>query len=235
MKIGYWLAAAAGCAPCCNALSISRAKSITRSNFIQSTASVIFFSDIVGSSPACAADKDKNPRYIESEVQMKYGDDSKGNPRTRGVLVRRFTGDSTPYSFPRSPVSLVKEWPESAPFTQKDFFRADEGDDENFYTLPRLVYHIDEPAVASLTQYYRDNIKPGSSILDICSSWVSHYPLEFKDNMKRISATGMNPLELMANDQLTDYEARNLWVNEYLWSYASSLHAYLFIVALFSL
>lgn len=186
---------------------------MTRSNFIQSTASAVFFSDIAVSSPACAADKDKmqqNPRYIESEVQMKYGDDSKGNPRTRGVFVRKFTGDNTPYGFPTSPVSLVKEWPEQPPFTQKDFFRADEGDDENFYTLPRLVYHIDEPAVASLTQYYRANIQPGSSILDICSSWVSHYPLEFKDNMKRISATGMNPLELMANDQLTDYEARNL-------------------------
>ena len=213
MKIGHWLAAAAvGCVPCCSALSFSTTK-LTRSNFIQSTASAIFFSDIVSSQPACAADNNKmkqNPRYIESEVQMKFGDDSKGNPRTRGVLVRRLTGDNTPYSFPRSSVSLVKEWPESPPFTQKDFFRADEGDDENFYTLPRLVYHIDEPAVASLTQYYRDNIKPGSSILDICSSWVSHYPLEFKDNMKRISATGMNPLELMANDQLTDYEARNL-------------------------
>lgn len=213
MLLSNWLIFAASCA-CCTALSLPRAPELTRSNFIRSTASVIFFSDVVGSSePACASDKDKmqqNPRYIESEVQMKYGDDSKGNPRTRGVLVRRFTGDSTPYTFRTSPISLVKEWPEEIPFTKKDFFRADEGDDENFYTLPRLVYHIDEPAVASLTQYYRANIKPGSEILDICSSWVSHYPLEFKDEMKRISATGMNPLELMANDQLTDYQARNL-------------------------
>lgn len=209
-----WLIAASICASCCTALTLlPGAKLITRSNFIHSAASVIFFSDMVSSQEACAAENDKmqqNPRYIDSEVQMKYGDDSKGNPRTRGVLVRRFTGDSTPYSFPVRPVSLVKEWPEKPPFTKKDFFRADEGDDENFYTLPRLVYHIDEPAVASLTQYYRKNIKPGSSILDICSSWVSHYPLEFKENMKRISATGMNPLELMVNDQLTDFEARNL-------------------------
>ena len=71
-------------------------------------------------------------------------------------------------------------------------------------------YHIDEPAVASITQYYRKSIPKGSSILDICSSWVSHYPLEFPNEMKRISATGMNALELKANDQLTDFKPKNL-------------------------
>lgn len=194
-------------------------RQLTRSNFIYSTASAIFFSDIlVAASPTdCAAAQD-NPRYIDKEIQMKYGDsDRNGNPRTRGMLVRRYTGDNTGYSFPTpSPVSLVKEWPDEPSFQAKDFFRADEGDDENFYTLPRLVYHIDEPAVASLTQYYRNNIPEGSKILDICSSWVSHYPLEFKDTMNRISATGMNALELIANDQLTDYEAKNLNVNSKL-------------------
>jgi len=165
-----------------------------------------------GAEPACAANN--NPRYYDSEVQMKYGDGPDGNPRTRGMLVRKFTGDSTPYKFPTPrKIPLVQQWPEEPWFTPKDFMRADEGDDENFYTLPRLVYHIDEAAVAALTQYYRANIPAGSKILDICSSWVSHYPLEFKDKMERISATGMNSLELMANDQLTDYEARNLNVN----------------------
>lgn len=129
------------------------------------------------------------------------------------MLVRRFTGDSTPYQFPVTPVRLVKEWPEEPPFSPEDFFRADEIDDGSFYTVPRLVYHIDEPAVASLSQYYRNNIPAGSSILDICSSWVSHYPLEFKEKMKRISATGMNALELGFNDQLTDYKAKNLNVD----------------------
>ena len=183
-----------------NALSLPKRTNVggnhqlSRSNFIYSTASAIFLADmstlVSGASSACAAEND-NPRYLESEVQMKYGDGPDGNPRTRGILVRKFTGDSTPYKFPTpSPVSLVKEWPDEPPFTKKDFFRADEGDDENFYTLPRLVYHIDEPAVAALTQYYRANIPAGSNILDICSSWVSHYPLEFKDKMKRISGTG---------------------------------------------
>lgn len=98
-----------------------------------------------------------------------------GNPRTRGVLVRRMTGDSTPYEFPIKPVRLVQEWPPTAPpFQPDDFFRADQNDDGIFYTIPKLVYHIDEPAVAALTQFYRKNIKEGSDILDICSSWVSY-------------------------------------------------------------
>jgi hypothetical protein len=83
------------------------------------------------------------------------------------------TGDSTPYEFPIKPVRLVQEWPPEPPFKPDDFFRADQNDDGIFYTIPKLVYHIDEPAVAALTQFYRKNIKEGSDILDICSSWVS--------------------------------------------------------------
>jgi hypothetical protein len=169
------------------------------------------------------------PHYIDRELEMKYAEDkgtgwcgisimsspssdtlSDGNPRTRGMLVRRFTGDSTPYQFPVTPVRLVKEWPEEEPFSPLDFARADQQDDGSFYAVPRLVYHIDEPAVAALTQYYRNNIPPGSRILDICSSWVSHYPMEFPKIMKRISATGMSALELKFNDQLTDFQAKNL-------------------------
>lgn len=153
----------------------------------------------------------KNPRYIERELEMKYADGPDGNPRSRGMLVRRLTGDSTPYTFPVTPIRLVKEWPEVEPFRREDFLRSDENDDSWFYTVPRLVYHIDEPAVASLTQYYRNNIRPGSDILDICSSWVSHYPLEFPDTMGKICATGMNAIELKFNDQLTGgFEVKDL-------------------------
>lgn len=154
----------------------------------------------------------KNPRYVEKELQMEYAQDPNGNPRTRGVLVRRITGDATPYAFPVKPVSLVQSWPEGGPpFRPEDFLRSDSNDDTKFYTVPRLVYHIDEPAVASLTQYYRNNIPKGSSILDICSSWVSHYPLEFPDTMNKICATGMSSIELQFNDQLTGgYQPKDL-------------------------
>ena len=77
----------------------------------------------------------KNPRYIEQELEMNYGTDGNGNPRTRGILVRRLTGDSTQYSFPVTPIRLVKEWPEEPPFKPEDFFRSDSSDDKAFYTV----------------------------------------------------------------------------------------------------
>ncbi|KAL7581714.1 hypothetical protein ACA910_022254 [Epithemia clementina (nom. ined.)] len=189
----------------------------TRSKFLSSSATaflasatLVMASDTEECQAAVGAPT-SNPRYIEQELEMKYGEDSNGNPRTRGVLVRRFTGDSTPYQFPVKPVRLVQEWPADPPFKPQDFFRADGNDDGIFYTVPKLVYHIDEPAVAALTQYYRSNIAKGSDILDICSSWVSHYPLEFPSIMGKICATGMNPLELQFNDQLTGgYKATDL-------------------------
>ena len=86
----------------------------------------------------------KNPRYLETTLEMKYGESPDGNPRTRGVLVRRFTGDSTPFDFPVKPIRLVKEWPSEPPFSREDFFRTDNNDDGWFYKVPKLVYHIDE-------------------------------------------------------------------------------------------
>lgn len=124
-------------------------------------------------------------------------------PRRRGFPLRRITGDGTPYSFPERPISFQQRWPRNFPFTKYAFFRLNSYNDGIFYALPRFVYHIDEPAVAAVTQFYRRRIPKSSDILDVCSSWVSHYPSEFPSSMNSISATGSNVLELAANDQLT--------------------------------
>ncbi len=196
---------------CCLArTSHAWSPSPTRSQFLSASAAS-FLTGLVTATDECQAATGKNPRYIDQELEMNYGSDKSGNPRTRGMLVRRLTGDSTPYSFPVTPIRLVQEWPPEPPFRPEDYSRTDPSEDGSFYSLPRLVYHIDEPAVASLTQYYRNNIPPKSDILDICSSWVSHYPLEFPKTMNKICATGMNPLELQFNDQLTGgYKAKDL-------------------------
>jgi len=104
-------------------------------------------------------------------------------------------------------------WPDEYPFPPAAFRRADENDDEEFYAMPRLCYHIDEGAVRALTNYYADNIAEGSAVLDICSSWVSHYPAVFPEMMSRIAGTGMNALELEQNAQLSEFTPRNLNVD----------------------
>ena len=131
------------------------------------------------------------------------------------VPTSRFVDADVGMEFPKQELSeqlygAQGPWPVEYPFPPEAFRRQDETDDGDFYSTPRLCYHIDEGAVRSITNYYRENIEPGSAILDICSSWVSHYPADFPETMSRISATGMNALELGANKQLTDFEPKNL-------------------------
>lgn len=150
------------------------------------------------------------PRYLDQEVDFPRPPGPDGSPRTSKVVVRRLTGDATPYQFPVREIPLRKVWPdvkdddkdENPPFRRRDFFRTDNSDDTWFYETPRLVYHIDEPAVSALTQYYRRTIPKGSSILDVCASWVSHYPREFPHTMRKICATGISATELAFNDQV---------------------------------
>lgn len=103
------------------------------------------------------------------------------------------------------------QWPEKWPFFPEDFKRQDESEDEQFYETPRLVYHIDDNAVGALTKYYRTAIKPGSDVLDICSSWVSHYPEDITRG--KTVGLGMNKNELAKNKQLSEYVVQNLNVN----------------------
>ena len=64
----------------------------------------------------------------------------------------------------------------SSAFPPGAFERIDEGDDADFYAPPRLVTHIDEQAIAALSDFYGETIAPGSTVLDLMSSWVSHLP-----------------------------------------------------------
>ncbi|XVF49025.1 hypothetical protein PTKIN_Ptkin03bG0235800 [Pterospermum kingtungense] len=93
------------------------------------------------------------------------------------------------------------EWPEQFPFKDEDFQRFDESPDSLFYEAPRFVTHIDDPAIAALTKYYSEvfppSKTPGVSILDMCSSWVSHFPKGYKQ--ERIVGMGMNEEELKGN------------------------------------
>jgi SAM-dependent methyltransferase len=80
------------------------------------------------------------------------------------------------------------------------FDRIDEEDDAAFYEEPRLVYHIDDHAVAALTGLYRAVLPRGGVLLDLMSSWVSHLPPETR--YAEVIGLGMNPAELDANPLL---------------------------------
>jgi ubiquinone/menaquinone biosynthesis C-methylase UbiE len=99
-------------------------------------------------------------------------------------------------------------WPEAWPYTEEDFKRADESDDSYFYDQARLVYHIDDAAVRALTDYYAEHFVNGQDVLDICSSWVSHYPKEWKGG--NVVGLGMNEYELSQNPVLSSYVVKDL-------------------------
>ncbi|XP_047334759.1 uncharacterized protein LOC124938377 [Impatiens glandulifera] len=107
------------------------------------------------------------------------------------------------------------EWPDQFPFKDEDFQRFDESPDLSFYDAPRFVTHIDDAAIASLTRYYKEVLPPantpGIAILDMCSSWVSHYPSRYKQD--RIVGMGMNEEELKRNPVLTEYVVQDLNVS----------------------
>jgi SAM-dependent methyltransferase len=92
-----------------------------------------------------------------------------------------------------------------------DFRRYDETPDEQFYSLPRLVTHIDDRAIAAVTQLYREHFPPDGAILDLMSSWVSHLPS--KVMYGRVVGLGMNEVELKENPRLDEYVVQDLNVN----------------------
>jgi Methyltransferase domain len=91
---------------------------------------------------------------------------------------------------------------------QDAFSKIDTEEDEVFYEPSRLVYHIDEGAVAALTQFYRQVFPAGGVLLDLMSSWVSHLPPEI--GYAEVIGHGMNGAELAANPRLSRWFMQNL-------------------------
>ena len=91
---------------------------------------------------------------------------------------------------------------------QGAFAKIDAEEDDLFYEPPRLVCHIDEGAIAALTEFYRVALPAGGVLLDLMSSWVSHLPPEI--DYAEVIGHGMNATELAANPRLTRWFVQNL-------------------------
>lgn len=118
---------------------------------------------------------------------------------------------------PYAPVSLALPaqhgWqPADWPYTPDDFSRQDESPDSTMYSAPRMVQHLAEASLARLTQVYRSFFRaapPGFAVLDLCSSWTSHFPEELLGRA-RVAVHGLNQAELDANSAATERHVQDL-------------------------
>lgn len=80
--------------------------------------------------------------------------------------------------------------------------------DREFYAYPRFVTHVDDNFISTLTNLYRERLRPDAEILDLMSSWVSHLPKDVK--YKRVVGHGLNAQELARNPRLDYFFVKDL-------------------------
>ncbi len=93
-------------------------------------------------------------------------------------------------------------------FPPQYFERVDEADDSEFYSFPRLVVHIDDNAIAAVGRMFRDLIPLDSEVLDLMSSWRSHWPAGHPK--RRMVGLGLNAPEMEDNPDLDHYVVHNV-------------------------
>lgn len=126
-----------------------------------------------------------------------------------------------PEANPNAPVSMAHRaqhsWePEYWPFTAEDFSRMDESADSGMYAEPRFVNHLDDQSLERLTSAYAaafQTAPTGFTVLDLCSSWTSHYPRGIMAGASRVAVHGLNAKELEANDVATERHVQDLNAN----------------------
>ena len=86
--------------------------------------------------------------------------------------------------------------------------KLDETNDEEFYSNPKFVYHLDANFREYLTGIYKKEIADGSIVLDLMSSWDSYLPKEKR--YKKVIGHGLNNQELGQNKIFDSYWTQNL-------------------------
>ena len=85
--------------------------------------------------------------------------------------------------------------------------KLDESNDENFYSDPKFVYHLDANFRNYLSNIYKNELKDNSTVLDLMSSWDSYLPPEIK--YKKVIGHGLNKKELEKNKNLNSFWIQN--------------------------
>ena len=103
------------------------------------------------------------------------------------------------------------------------FRKVDTTRDDLFYREPRFVTHIDDGAIAAVTDLYRSLLPPGGTVLDLMGSWVSHLPPEAR--YAEVIGHGMNARELAGNPRLDRWFVQDLNADPVLPLEAASVDA----------
>ena len=90
--------------------------------------------------------------------------------------------------------------------------KLDERNDEEFYSDPKFVYHLDSNFRKYLSVVYNNEIADCSTVLDLMSSWDSYLPEEKK--YKKVIGHGLNKQELEKNKVLDFYWIQNFNLNQ---------------------
>ena len=107
--------------------------------------------------------------------------------------------------------------------------KPDEGNDEDFYSDPKFVYHLDFNFRRNLSLLYQKEINNNSIILDLMSSWDSYLPKAKK--YKKIIGHGLNKKELERNKAFESYWTQNLNLNQELPLESGSVNYCLMVAA----
>ena len=90
----------------------------------------------------------------------------------------------------------------------EDRDKMDLSDDQIFYQQPRYCHHLSESFRNRLTNLYSEYLCEHHVVLDLMSSWVSHFPTHIK--FKKVIGHGLNEAELDSNKRLDSFWVQNL-------------------------
>ena len=90
--------------------------------------------------------------------------------------------------------------------------KLDENNDEDFYSNPKFVYHLDANFRTFLSSIYEKEIKENSKVVDLMSSWDSYLPTGRK--YKKVIGHGLNQEELQRNKVLSSFWIQNFNSNQ---------------------
>ena len=90
--------------------------------------------------------------------------------------------------------------------------KLDESNDEEFYSDPKFVYHLDANFRKCLSDIYESEIYDDATVLDLMSSWDSYLPMG--KNYKKVIGHGLNKQELEKNKIFDSYWIQNFNLNQ---------------------